>query len=218
MRKILVGERVNGWGSNRGVWQRIYDDPQKYFATMIRHEAFRWAPGWEDAQLRCWERLGRVLGDLTLDHTMQLLRPSAICGSWQLDEARRAARSLVTACPRPSLLICCGTRVTSAVYHALKAKNYETTDPGYPTAPGVITGSGSVWFTRIPHPSGRNTKYENRAFIEEIRTRLSDNLELLYAKLEETGDTRHERAQEHPRSRSHDREAERIAGSIPRAS
>jgi hypothetical protein len=181
----LIGERVNGgWGGRSEVWQRIYDDPGRYWAVMTANEAFRWAPGYESAEERCWAKLGSVLGEIKLDHTMQLLRPSRVSGAWSVDEARRAAKSLLIACPKPSLLICCGSRVTRAVYHAMRSP-LTSTDAGYPMAPGVITGAGRTWFTRIPHPSGRNPQYQNSTLVEEIRDRLRINLDLLKERMHE---------------------------------
>lgn len=182
----LIGERVNGWNSGRdSVWKRIYEDPDKYWAIMTSREAFRWAPGWERDEERCWQKLRSVLEDLHLDHTMQLLRPSQISGAWSINEARLAAKSLLIACPKPSLLICCGTRVSRAVHKAM-GQRLESTNKDYPMAPGVISGFGQLWFTRIPHPSGRNTQWSNGELIAEIRDRLAVNLELLRQKIGDT--------------------------------
>ena len=169
---ILIGERVNmGGGSPAGGWARVYKDPSHYWRMMTQMKAFRWARGHERAERACWEKLDWVLGGVRVDHELNLLVPASRPGAWTLSEARLGSVCLMAACPKPALLVSCGSRVCKALSKVL---------PGtpYPQVPGAIVevdGCG-LWLTRIPHPSGRNLQWSNRDLINEISERFANNL------------------------------------------
>lgn len=150
----LIGERINTGG--RGVnprYHQAYQNPKMYwrYAMSGALGGFCWynTPAGKRSEADCWKKMRSIIGELQVSE-FNMLVPSAIVGSWSMNEAHRAADCVIARCERPALLICCGTRVAKAIHGAGE-------EGEYPQTLGRVEQIGEqLWMTRIPHPSGRN--------------------------------------------------------------
>lgn len=163
---FLVGERVNTGGRRVPPdYKRCYKDPELYwrFAMSGALGGFWWREGGKRLEESCWRKLRSIIGEIEVK-SFNMLVPSPLVGSWSIVEANRAADCLVSACPRPSLLISAGTRVAKAIWKA----GYEGE---YPDQLGVVSRiDEGLWLTRVPHPSPRNNAlWANETVITRAR-------------------------------------------------